>query len=77
MEYPLLISAWLNVVFGHFAMASVLTDDLESDPLEERNCASYDLYAKVRQTLRDVLLERIIEQDYPHTLRDNRVMGLP
>ena len=32
-EYPLLISAWLNVVFGHFAMASVLADVLESDPL--------------------------------------------
>jgi len=32
-DYPLLISAWLNMVFGHFAMASVLTEILDSDPL--------------------------------------------
>lgn len=32
-EYPLLITAWLNVVFGHFAMAPMLSIVFDTDPL--------------------------------------------
>ena len=32
-EYPLVITAWFNVVFGHFAMAPMLSVVFDSDPL--------------------------------------------
>lgn len=32
-EYPLMMSAWLNLIFGHFAMAPMLGVVLDEDPL--------------------------------------------
>jgi TetR/AcrR family transcriptional regulator len=32
-EYPLVITAWLNLVFGHFAMAPMLSIVFDTDPL--------------------------------------------
>jgi len=32
-EYPLVITAWLNLVFGHFAMAPMLGIVFDTDPL--------------------------------------------
>jgi TetR/AcrR family transcriptional regulator len=32
-EYPLVITAWLNLVFGHFAMAPMLGVVFDNDPL--------------------------------------------
>jgi len=32
-EYPLVISAWLHLVFGHFAMAPLLAEVFDADPL--------------------------------------------
>ncbi len=32
-EYPLVITAWLNLVFGHFAMAPMLGVVFDTDPL--------------------------------------------
>ena len=32
-EYPLVITAWFNLVFGHFAMAPMLSVVFDSDPL--------------------------------------------
>ena len=32
-EYPLVITAWLNLVFGHFAMAPMLSVVFDTDPL--------------------------------------------
>jgi len=51
--------------------------DLKADPDETVNLAGKPAMAKVRQELRDQLLEKIIEQDYPHTVRGNPVMGTP
>jgi len=51
--------------------------DLQADPGETKNLAGKATFAKVRQELRDQLLEKIIEQDYPHTVRGNPVIGTP
>ena len=32
-EYPLVMSAWLNLVFGYFAMAPLLGEVFDNDPL--------------------------------------------
>ncbi len=32
-EFPLVITAWLNLVFGHFAMAPILSVVFDTDPL--------------------------------------------
>ncbi len=32
-EYPLMMTAWLNLVFGHFAMAPMLGVVFDTDPL--------------------------------------------
>ena len=51
--------------------------DLANDPLETNNLAGDADHAEVRQQLRDQLLDKIVEQDYPHTLREHRAMGRP
>ncbi len=35
-EFELVIAAWIHVVFGHFAMASLLREVFEEDPLSPR-----------------------------------------
>jgi arylsulfatase A-like enzyme len=46
--------------------------DLERDPDEIANSLDEPAHREIRQQLRDELLERIIAQDYPLTLRDRR-----
>lgn len=36
-EYPLLIGAWLHLLFGHFAMAPLLTEVFDEDALSPRS----------------------------------------
>ena len=36
-EYPLLIAAWLHMLFGHFAMAPLLTEVFDEDALSPRS----------------------------------------
>lgn len=36
-EFELVISAWLNMVFGHFAMAPVMAEVFDDDPLSTDN----------------------------------------
>jgi AcrR family transcriptional regulator len=36
-EYDLVMSAWLNMVFGHFAMAPMMAEVFDDDPLSEKN----------------------------------------
>ena len=38
-EHPLVISAWLQIVFGHFTLAPVLGIVFEDDPLSPENLA--------------------------------------
>ena len=38
-EYPLLISAWLHLIFGHFAMAPLLSEVFDEDTLSHENLA--------------------------------------
>lgn len=38
-EYDLVMSAWLNMVFGHFAMAPMMREVFEYDPLSPENLA--------------------------------------
>jgi TetR/AcrR family transcriptional regulator len=38
-EYDLVMSAWLNMVFGHFAMAPMMHEVFEDDPLSPKNLA--------------------------------------
>ena len=38
-EYDLVMSAWLNMVFGHFAMAPMMREVFEDDPLSPENLA--------------------------------------
>jgi len=38
-EHPLVISAWLQIVFGHFTLAPVLGVVFEDDPLSPENLA--------------------------------------
>jgi len=51
--------------------------DLVADGHETRNLAGDPAHAATREELRGQLLEKIIEQDYPHTLREHRVLGRP
>jgi len=36
-EYGLVMAAWLNMVFGHFAMAPMMREVFDDDPLSEKN----------------------------------------
>jgi len=36
-EYGLVMSAWLNMVFGHFAMAPMMSEVFDDDPLSRQN----------------------------------------
>ncbi len=45
-EYPLMMTAWLNLVFGHFAMAPLLDVVFETDPLSEENLARQTRFLK-------------------------------
>jgi len=36
-EYVLVMSAWLNMVFGHFAMAPMMSEIFDDDPLSPEN----------------------------------------
>jgi AcrR family transcriptional regulator len=38
-EYALVMSAWLNMVFGHFAMAPMMAEVFDDDPLSKENLA--------------------------------------
>ena len=38
-EYPLLISAWLQLVFGHFTLAPMLGEIFGEDPLSPEGLA--------------------------------------
>lgn len=38
-EFPLLIAAWLNLIFGHFALAPLLSEVVGEDPLSEEGLA--------------------------------------
>ncbi|MCG8592673.1 MAG: TetR/AcrR family transcriptional regulator [Proteobacteria bacterium] len=38
-EFPNLIAAWMNLVFGHFAMAPLLEEVFEEDPLSDESLA--------------------------------------
>ena len=49
---------------------------LSGDPDEQKNLAGDPGYAKVRQELRDRLLEQVIAQDYPHTPRNLFSLGV-
>ncbi len=51
--------------------------DLNTDLLEEKNLAADPAHAEIRQGLRDQLFEKVVEQDYPHTLREHRAFGRP
>jgi len=44
--------------------------DLEDDPDEQHNLAGDPAFRAVRQELRDMLMDLIILQDYPHTIRE-------
>lgn len=50
--------------------------DLQADPKEQNNLVSDPAFAKVRQLLRDQLLELIIMQDYPKTRRSLFALGV-
>ncbi|HUT23152.1 MAG TPA: sulfatase-like hydrolase/transferase [Sumerlaeia bacterium] len=50
--------------------------DLRSDPDEQCNLAADPSRAKIRQELRDQLLELIVRQDYPKTRRDLFALGV-
>jgi arylsulfatase len=49
--------------------------DLKTDPQEEKNLAAEPAHAEIRRQLRNQLFEKVVEQDYPHTLRERRVFG--
>ena len=51
--------------------------DLQADPNEVDNLAGKSDYARIRQELREQLFEKMVEQDYPHTLREHRAFGRP
>ena len=38
-ELPLLVAAWLNMLFGHFTMAPLLGEVFGTDPLSEEGLA--------------------------------------
>jgi hypothetical protein len=42
---------------------------VRDDPEEQRNLAGDPAHARVRQELRDLLLDEVVLQDYPHPPR--------
>ncbi|MCX7015629.1 MAG: sulfatase-like hydrolase/transferase, partial [Candidatus Sumerlaeota bacterium] len=50
--------------------------DLRNDPDEQRNLAADPGHARVRQELRDQLMEMIVLQDHPKTRRDLFALGV-
>jgi len=38
-EHPLLIAAWVHLIVGHFAMAPLLAEVFDEDPLSPKGCA--------------------------------------
>ena len=57
-EYPLVITAWLNLVFGHFVMAPMLSIVFDTDPLAPESIE--------RQTRFLQKLARIMASGDPH-----------
>lgn len=45
-ELPLLIAAWMHIVFGHFAMAPLLAEVLDEDPLSRASLATQTRFLK-------------------------------
>jgi AcrR family transcriptional regulator len=45
-ELPLVIAAWMHLVFGHFAMAPLLADVLDEDPLSPEMLARQTAFLK-------------------------------
>ena len=56
-EYPLMMTAWLNLVFGYFAMAPLLDVVFDSDALSDENLA--------RQTRFLQKLARVMAEGHP------------
>ncbi len=56
-EYPLMMTAWLNLVFGHFAMAPLLDVVFETDALSDESL--------VRQTRFLQKLARVLADEAP------------
>ena len=50
--------------------------DLRTDPDEQHNVVADPAYARIRQELRDRLLELIVMQDYPKTRRELFALGV-
>ena len=50
--------------------------DLEQDPEERFNVVGEEVYQPVRQELKDILLEKIIAQDYPKPVRQLYCIGV-
>ena len=50
--------------------------DLELDPEELCNVVREEMYQSVRQELKDILLEKIIAQDYPKPVRQLYCIGV-
>ena len=59
-EYPLVITAWLNLIFGHFAMAPMLSVVFDTDPLSADSLE--------RQTRFLQKLARIMSSSHPAPL---------
>jgi len=59
-EYPLVIAAWLNLVFGHFAMAPMLSIVFDNDPLSPESLE--------RQTRFLQKLARVMASSHPAAL---------
>ncbi len=57
-EYPLLIAAWLHLLFGHFAMAPLLTEVFDEDALSR---ASLERQTRFLRKLSLLLLGRADE----------------
>jgi AcrR family transcriptional regulator len=46
-HYPFLVTAWLNLVFGYFASASLMAGTIKGDPLSKKNLALQTDFLKV------------------------------
>lgn len=53
-EYPLVMAAWLHLIFGHFAMAPLLRELLDDDPLAPETLARQTaLLRKLARAMRE------------------------